>query len=155
MTINRARVALPGIKAIAVGLLIGFAPALHADDQRPRMACSVATINGSYGFYRSGQGSFGGPLAAIGLLTYDGAGHGRVIQNTSRDGDISLDETFSFTYTVSADCTGKGFNEDGSEFVRSVIVNDGQAFYFFSESEGATIYGVATRVHGPKDDGGQ
>ncbi len=55
------------------------------------------------------------------------------------------------TYTIAPDCTGQGLPEQGVELVRFVIVDDGKGFYALSLLEGNTIYLVATRIHGRRD----
>ena len=75
-----------------------------------------------------------------------------MIQNTSFDGEISLNESFAGIYTVKPNCTGKFFLEDGSEVGRFVIVDDGNGFYSIQLIEGSTIYYVATRIHTVKTD---
>src|SRR5258707_13148701 len=65
-------------------LLVGLAfrvphrlvPRVHAQE-----GCSVATLNGTYGFYRTGTVP-AGPLAAVGIATYDGNGNSTARQTT-------------------------------------------------------------------------
>src|SRR5258706_14721731 len=65
-------------------LLVGLAfrvphrlvPRVHAQE-----GCSVATLNGTFGFYRTGTTSVG-PLAGVGLATYDGNGNSTARQTT-------------------------------------------------------------------------
>ena len=49
-------------------------------------------------------------------------------------------------YVIDANCTGRGFTSDGTEFVRLVVVNGGRVVYMLSESAGNEVYGVATKV---------
>ena len=71
--------------ALATGLLLSTStvPRAHADDQHQK-ACSNKTLNGSYGFYRNGTTSTG-PLAALGILFFDGNGSVSGSQNISRN----------------------------------------------------------------------
>jgi len=142
----QARLSLGLVMAIAVGLLVGVSPAVRAEERNADSPCSNATLNGSYGFYRTGS-TPAGPLVAIGLLSFDGKGNSTVIQNISRNGEFEFDVTFPGLYGVAADCTGKGFTPEGVEFVRLVVVDNGKGFYIFSESHGNAIYGVGTKIH--------
>src|SRR5678815_5174262 len=89
--------------ALASSLLLGTSHigGVHADDRHDR-ACSNKTLKGSYGFYRTGNTTVGmnpGPLAAVGILFFDGEGNWIVTQKIIRNGDITLpDSTFSGTY---------------------------------------------------------
>lgn len=151
MKTRQARVSLRWLQAIAIGALAGLAPALPAQEASAGNGCSVASLKGSYGYYRSGQGSFGGPLASVGVFFFDGAGKASAIQNISRDGELDLDSRFTATYTIAPNCSGSAFSDDGTEFARFVVTDDGKGFYLFGESEGSTIFGVGTRIHGPRD----
>jgi len=151
MKTRQARISLRWLQAIAIGALAGLAPALRAQQAGGGNGCSVASLNGSYGYYRSGQGSFGGPLAAVGVFLFDGAGNASAVQNISRDGALDLDSPFTATYTIASNCSGSAFSADGTEFARFVVIDDGKGFYLFSESEGSTIFGVGTRIHAPRD----
>ena len=73
-------IALAGLMAtVLVGLSLfrahqpGIALKVHAQETDRHESCSNATLNGTYGFYRTGTSSVG-PLAAVGLITFDGAG---------------------------------------------------------------------------------
>jgi hypothetical protein len=143
--------------AVASGLLLSSSHirGVLADDRHDR-TCSNKTLNGSYGFYRTGNTTVGmnpGPLAAVGILFFDGEGNWIVTQKIIRNGDITLpDSTFSGTYEVVEDCTGKEFLDTGVEFVRLVIVDGGKEFYFLSETSGNTVYGVAKKIHTRRND---
>jgi hypothetical protein len=119
---------------------------VQADDGHAGKRCSTATLKGSYGFYRTGT-SAAGPLAAVGILFFDGKGNSTATQNISRNGVFDFDLTFPGLYEVDEDCTGKGFTTDGVEFVRLVIVDGGKGFYMLSESPGNAVYGVGTKIH--------
>ena len=129
----------------------GVVPLVHADDQDDSRTCSNATLNGSYGFYRTGT-TGAGPLAAVGILFFDGNGNATATQSTSRNGVFTFDVVVAGTYEVAEDCTGKEFTPNGVEFARLVIVDGGKEFYLFSETSGNTIYGVGKKIHRPQDD---
>jgi hypothetical protein len=151
MNTKQARVSLTWLPAIALGLLAGLAPALGAEEGREGSRnCSVRSLDGTYGFYRTGKGAFGGPLVGNGIASFDGAGNWTAIANNVRDGEVTLDEEFSGTYTIAPDCTGSLFVFDGEDFeiTRLVIVDDGKGYYAVDVVGGQTIYYVATRIHG-------
>ena len=54
MNIKQGRVSLTCLPAIALVLLAGLAPALGAEESQGS-PCSVASMHGSYGFYRTGK----------------------------------------------------------------------------------------------------
>lgn len=111
----------------------------------PRQGCSNASLQGSYGFYRSGITS-GGPLASAGLAHYDGAGTSSAVQTNIRNGVINPDVAVDpAPYEVSADCTGRLFF-GGREIARFVVVDKGREVYQLSEAAGNTVTGVQRRV---------
>ena len=138
--------------ALALGAFLVLASTVRGDD-RHGSSCSNADLKGTYGFYRTGTTAVGG-LAAVGILFFDGKGHSSVRQSVSRGGDLSFDEVGDFLYHVDSDCTGNGSTTDGEEFTRLVVVDDGNGFYIFSETNGNAVYGVGTRIHTPHGDGG-
>jgi hypothetical protein len=133
-------------RVIAAGLLLLASPLAQAADKGDR-PCSVATLKGTFGIYRTGTIDFGaGGLAAVGILSFDGKGNGTVLQNISRNGDYYFDVDGTFNFEVNADCTGT-FLSNGEEFSRMVVIDDGKGFYIFSESEGNAVHGVGTKIH--------
>ena len=118
----------PSIPILAVTLVSALAlvasPAL-ANSGRKRNVCSLKSVNGSYGFYRTGN-TPDGPLAALGIFTFDGRGHASGSQSISRNGDYNFDISFDFLYEVNDDCTGRGLTTDGDEFFRLVAMDDGK-----------------------------
>ena len=137
---------------LATGLLLGAShiPPVHADGRRER-ACSVKTLNGSYGFYRNGTTSTG-PLAALGILFFDGNGSVSGSQSISRNGVFTFDAPISGLYEVAADCTAKFLTDTGIEVARVVIVDGGNEIFLFSESSGNAVYGVGKKIHPANND---
>jgi hypothetical protein len=136
---------------LATGLLLSTSniPPVHADGRRER-ACSVKTLNGSYGFYRNGTTSTG-PLAALGILFFDGNGSVSGSQNISRNGVFTFDNPISGPYEVAADCTAKFLTDTGVEVARVLIVDGGNEIYLFSETTGNAVYGVGKKIHTADD----
>jgi hypothetical protein len=134
--------------ALAIGLLLASShfQGVRADDRYERRTCSEATLKGSYGFYRTGTTS-AGPLAALGILFFDGNGNSSGSQSISRNGVFTFDLAVSGPYEVAVDCTAKFFLDTGVEIARVVIVDGGKEFYLFSETAGNAVYGVAKKIH--------
>ena len=85
-------------------LYVGLAPAARAQEER---GCSNASVAGKWGFTTNGTVVGIGPRDSLGILTLDGAGNllnGKA--TASLNGSVT-DETFSGTYAVNPDCTGK------------------------------------------------
>jgi hypothetical protein len=137
--------------ALASGLLLAAShfQGVHADDRHER-ACSNKTLNGSYGNYRSGTTS-AGPLAAVGILFFDGNGNASGSQSISGNGVFTFDAAISGLYEVAADCTAKFLTDTGDEVARVVIVDGGNEFYQLSETAGNPVYGVAKKIHTDDD----
>jgi hypothetical protein len=141
MNIKQSRVFGMGSLAIALGLLSGLAPELGAQAGYAGRECSNASLEGTYGAYRTGTAPFGA-VAAQEIWYFDGEGSFNATVNISRNGEISLDEYYEGGYTVNADCTG-----EIDEFARIVIVNDGNGYYLVNILGGITQYEVGTRIH--------
>jgi hypothetical protein len=114
-------------------------------------ACSNASLKGTYGFYRTGS-TPAGPLAALGSLTFDGAGNVAGSQSISRNGVFQFDIPVGGPYVVNPDCTAKFLLPDGvTEIARVVITDRGEGFYVFSETAGNAVYGVGRKISVPDD----
>ncbi len=126
-------------------------PTMHADE-----GCSVATLRGSYGFYRQGTTgvatSNANALAAVGITTFDGAGNtvAPAHQAISKNGaisDFSQPAGIGGFYQVSSDCTGQLILSDGVTPVADfVIVDGGNGLYALSLTAGNAVIEVARRV---------
>jgi hypothetical protein len=109
--------------------------------------CSVASLHGGYGFVRSGV-STAGPLAGVGLVSYDGAGNWTSTETLSRNGTFSFDVASSGTYTVSATCAGKLFSGD-VEIGRLSIAENGKTVLQLDETAQNQI--AATEKRAPQN----
>ena len=67
--------------------------------------CSNASVIGKWGFTTEGTILGLGPVAAVGVITFDAQGNVNGKQTRSLAGQVA-DETISGTYAVNADCTG-------------------------------------------------
>jgi hypothetical protein len=86
-------------------VLIMFGPSSFVFSESP---CSVAMLNGTYGFYRTGT-TPDGPLVGVGIIIYDGKGKLIVKQTTSRNGQFET-VTNNFEVQVASNCTTKKSN---------------------------------------------
>jgi hypothetical protein len=118
---------------IIASLCAAWPTAVWADDGDHR--CSVATLQGGFGFTFTGTANTpGGPSqrGGVGRIVFDGLGNliGTVTSNS--DGAV-LRRTFVGTYTVAADCTGSFSNTftdalDGHATFDVVIDDDGSEY---------------------------
>lgn len=91
--------------AIILGTtFLSLVPGVRAQDEG---ACSNSSVAGKWGFTTSGTIVGIGPRASLGILTLDGAGNLRSGKATASLNGSVTDETFSGTYSVNPDCTGK------------------------------------------------
>ena len=144
------------LMASVVGLLFAISPArgpqsglmasVHAQE-----GCSVATLQGSYGFFRTGAVP-AGPLAAVGIATFNGNGTTTFGQTIRKNGvttsDLFTDPQQAGLYEVNADCTGKFLTTDGSVFAHIVIVAGGRELFGISLSDENTVTGVWKKMSG-------
>ena len=91
------------LATVAFALFSATALPAHAKD------CSLASVAGSYGYTTSGfvatpAGAFV-PVAAAGKISFDARGNVNGTQTRVLAGS-ALDETYSGTFSVNADCTG-------------------------------------------------
>jgi hypothetical protein len=85
-------------------LYVGLVPTARAQEER---GCSNASVAGKWGFTANGTVVGIGPRDSLGIFTLDGAGNLVNAKATSSLNGSITDETFSGTYTVNPDCTGK------------------------------------------------
>jgi hypothetical protein len=157
---TRLTVAMIGL---ATGLLLSI---LHVQGSHAgAKGCSNDTLDGSYGFYRFGVTSTG-PLAAVGLITFDGNGNHTGTQSISRPGSMppfALDQTDPPSgvpvgrYEVDFNCTGKLFGFVSAttpptppfvevEAARLVVIDGGAGVYMLSETTGNAVYVVGRKI---------
>ncbi len=97
--------------------------------------CSEATLNGAYGFHRWGVTPQGVLLDEVALGNFDGQG------NFTSEGTLSLGDeisrtSFAGTYVVNPDCSYIGYNSDGVEIYRGVIVDGGKEAFLLRMNPG-------------------
>jgi hypothetical protein len=131
------------------GTQSGIVATVHAQVPRDSEGCSVATLNAAYGFFRTGITS-AGPLAAVGIATFEGKGGSTARQTIRKNGitvsDLFTDPALSGPYEVDSDCTGKVLNPDGTAFAHLVVVDGGNELFILSLSDANDVYGVMRRI---------
>src|SRR4051812_20411694 len=121
---------------LGVALLATFETPLALGQDRAQDACSVATLQGSYGFYTpSGftrpdvnKARFVPDIAA-GLITFDGAGNFTGKATDVTNGDLGP-QTPAFqvplegTYIVGSDCTGSISESNTGTHLEIILVEN-------------------------------
>ena len=139
---------LSAVALLASASLLGMAGNASARQNDP--SCTVATLKGSFGYTVTGvltAGPTPGPFAAVGRLTFDGAGNFQNIRTISRNGVITPNATGIGTYSLASDCTGTLTFSDGGVVTLStyiVVDGDGDEFRMIATSPG-TVLTVAGR----------
>ncbi|HXN21135.1 MAG TPA: hypothetical protein VOA41_00155 [Candidatus Dormibacteraeota bacterium] len=151
-------IVLAGLTAtLLVGLSLfqghqsGIVPKVHAQETDRHESCSNATLKGTYGFYRTGTTGVG-PLAAVGLETFDGTGaHSPARQTIRRNGvtvrDLFADPALDGPYEVDPDCAGRFLNFDGSVAGHFVVVDGGKEIFGISLAPGNSVIAVFRRIN--------
>ena len=139
--IGRIGVGLVGLGALLVPL---------GASAEPFKSCTNESWEGSYGYLETGTRIIDpapGPRAAVGRMTADG--HGNLAGNeTKSEGGVTLNLTFTGSYTMLKDCTGSGSITLSNGEVRNfnfVIVEDGEQILFIQTDPGRTITITATK----------
>ena len=127
----------------------GIVAKVHAQE-----GCSVATLHGAYGFYRTGTRP-DGPVTAVGIGTFDGTGAVAAARQTVRRNGVTVSDLFTTPaaqgpYQVDPDCGVRLLNPDGSVLAHGVVVDGGKEFFFISLSDSITVYGVMKKIN-PED----
>jgi|KBSSwiStaDraftv2_1062776.scaffolds.fasta_scaffold427248_2 hypothetical protein len=129
--------------------------AIQQDEDRSVRECSSRTVKGSYGISTTGwivsAGPIG-PVADVGVITFDGDDGVSQTTTVSLNGMITAKRTLNGSYEVKADdCTGTvkltlptptGTKISESHFV---IVNHGQELRTIVTGDGRVLAGTATR----------
>lgn len=131
----------------------GIVASVHAEEQEnlENKSCSVASLKGAYGFFRTGTTS-AGPLAAVGIATFDGTGAVAVARQTIRKDGITIQDLFTGPslggpYEVDPDCAARFLNPDGSVFAHAAIVDRGNELFILSLSDANSVYGVMKKIN--------
>jgi hypothetical protein len=121
----------------------------HISDFDSDKACSLRSLKGAYGYYRTGT-TPAGPLAAVGQIVYDGQGNFTTRQTIRRNGvttrDLFNDPPLTGTYQIDPDCTGRGYASDGTLIDHMVVTDNGKEAIIMSLSTGNSVYGVQKKI---------
>jgi len=135
---------------ILVVLLISLTIILGSIRKVPaKVGCSNSNLHGSYGLHATGTTPVGGPFAAVGVFSFDGAGNltatlfVRVTDSTSEVHPTG-------TYTVSPDCTVS--DSWGGSQHESVIVDGGRGYLILNTSDGVISGEAHKQFRGDHDD---
>src|SRR6267378_3854640 len=128
---------------------LGTISKVHAKEKEENIPCSVATLKGPYGFFRTGTTPFG-PLVGIAISTFDGNGSSTWRQTVRRNGvtisDLFTSPAVPVIYKVDPDCAARFLNPDGSVFGHAVVVDGGKELFAMNLSDTNTIYGVMKKI---------
>ncbi len=136
------------ILAVSCLLLAAVSDTSAGKDDRSR--CNVSTLKGSFGYTVTGSlagGPTPGPFAAVGRLTFDGAGNFQNVRTISRNGTIAAQVQGVGTYSLGPECVGTLTFTDGGVVTLStdiVVDADGDEFRMIATSPG-TVLTVAGR----------
>jgi len=158
LTVAAMAVSMPLTQTLFPAHRLNIVPRAYADDDRgspsaqdqdDSAVCSVATLNGAYGFFRTGATAVG-PLAAVGIATFDGKGASTARQTIRKNGvtteDLFADPPLEGPYEVDSDCAARFLNPDGSVFAHAVIVDGANELFILSLSNGNSVYGVMKKI---------
>ena len=109
---KRRRGVRPALRLIVFGSIffLGVTPTVHAEH---RNECTQGSLKGSYGYVFGGPLVGVGPVAAAGLIAFDGEG-GLTARDTLNNSVVISRRTGTGTFTVNSNCTGSA--ELGGEF---------------------------------------
>lgn len=149
---------LSAVVVTILGTLVS-GPVAHAkpgQDQDKDDQCTVASLHGSYGYFLSGPLIGVGPVAAVGIVTLDGAGGLSALDTVSNNGVIGR-RNGSGAYTIKSNCTGSvSLNGDFLGFSADFTVvpeSHGSEFTFIVKNPFTNQVGEAKRVARQVGDG--
>ena len=106
---------------LGIAVVVAFTCALvpGALAEREEHGCSLRTLKGTWGFVFQGTIIGFGPIAIVGIATFDGAGNWSRNERAVVNGNVLPHEVITGTYTVNDTCTGTTTDSLGhtSEFV--------------------------------------
>ena len=140
---------------LGMSLLGSISYGAPVEDQGNDDQCSVGTLQGSYGYFLSGPLIGLGPVAAVGIMTFDGAGGLSARDNVSNNGVIGT-RNGSGTYAMNSNCTGSAtLNGDFQGFSADFTVvpeSHGNALTFIVTNSLTNQAGEARKVAQPGRD---
>jgi hypothetical protein len=126
-----------------IGMTLVFGstvPNARADEDH---TCTLGSLEGPYGFISTGTLIAVGPIANVGVITFDGEGNLSQHLTNSRNGVI-MPVDVTGTYTVNPNCTGSWIISNGNT-ADFVIVAGGREVMFIRTVPGTVITGILTK----------
>jgi hypothetical protein len=118
--------------------------ALKAQDEDALCPLGNATARGTYISHATGYVVGVGPIATVGVMTFDGKGTGLLNSTASVNGGISQGK-LSATYTLKSDCTMTLTMGDGSTY-DGVFAPDGNTSDWMATVNGIVLSGTLKRI---------
>lgn len=148
-------IALTTLATILGATFLSLVPGVRAQDEG---GCSNASVSGKWEFTTNGTVVGIGPRDSLGIFTLDGTGklvNGKA--TASLNGNIT-DETFSGTYSMNPDCTGKFateiFDLSGNKLLTATLnivfddnVRELRAMYTSAVLPNGTALGTVITAH--------
>jgi len=139
--------------------VVVLGPASYAksvENQDKHDECTLASLHGSYGYFLSGPLIGLGPVAAVGIVTLDGAG-GLSARDTVSNNGVNGHRNGSGAYTMNSNCTGSiTLNGDFQGFSADFTVvpeSRGREFTFIVTNPFTNQAGEAKKVARQDGDG--
>ena len=139
-----------------VGLALYHARKVHAMPVHTKgSVCSVASLQGTYAFRRTGVNNIlGGPIAQIGIDVFNGDGTRGLIRTTRSNNGVIEDWTDfppSGSYTVDPDCTGSILAANGTKTDNLIVLDGGKRFLLLSVAQGTITTEEGIKLDEEKD----
>jgi hypothetical protein len=160
---NRKMVSVTLMVLSAAVLVVGATPR----DATAKSGCTISSLRGSYGVKGTGtvvSGPLQGPVAFVGIITFDGAGElsGSLSSrlNTATGPTTAIKGPIIGTYTVNEDCSAEDTWTNpvtgASNTHEIIIVDKGEEFLFLVTTPGSPgiVSGVG-RKQFPGDSGAE
>jgi len=136
-----------GLRSVA--LVLATLILVTSAKAKPRHECTQDDLEGAYGYVVTGPLVGVGPLASVGLATFDGEGGLRAKDTVSTNGTI-VRRTGSGSYVVNGNCTGSAkIGDDFGEFMFDFMIipdSGGREFSFIVTNHGTVQSGVALKT---------
>jgi hypothetical protein len=119
------------------------------EDAPQENECTAATLRGPYGYFFNGSVAGGGPVAAVGLVKFDGLGVVSAKDTLNTSGTIGR-RTGNGSYQINSNCTGSAsLTADAGPFSFDFMVipgSSGSEFSMIVTNAGALQTGEAIRI---------
>jgi hypothetical protein len=155
------RNAFTTVLILSIAVLIVLGTAQQAPAQKHH-GCTNATLDGDYAVHFTGNvlsGQFAGPIAFVGLFTFDGQGGLKgdiTLRRNDSGGPTTSTANYLGSYTVNANCTFEDIwnNLAGGIAIHEATITDhGAGFVILNTSAGPTVVsGEGRRVDGDGKD---